>query len=243
MSAPTSLDDFQHRFIEIKKKGWIKTHRAGDTGIGKTLEDLLEITENNNNSPDFGNVYELKAMRTNSNCKLTLFASNPLPRGSNSKLRDNYGYRRSEIPSIKNILNINLSVTSMTKIADTGLSLGLKLENDRLNIINNNHEVLAYWPESRLEKAFKNKYKKTLVHVYADSRSIGREEEFLFHTTKILSGFTFQGFSDLLREGVIEVEPRIGVRPDMRPHDRGTAFRIQERYLDQLFSSIDVLVE
>ena len=31
----------------IKKMGYIKTHRAGNTGIGKTLEDLLGIKENN----------------------------------------------------------------------------------------------------------------------------------------------------------------------------------------------------
>lgn len=34
------------RLKEIKKMGYIKTNRAGNTGIGKTLEDLLEITEN-----------------------------------------------------------------------------------------------------------------------------------------------------------------------------------------------------
>ena len=28
---------------EVKKKGYVPTHRQGDTGIGKTLEDLLGI--------------------------------------------------------------------------------------------------------------------------------------------------------------------------------------------------------
>lgn len=243
MSAPNSMSDFINRFTEIKNTGWITTHRAGDTGVGKTLEDLLGITENNNNAPDFGKVYELKALRINSNCKLTLFASNPLPRGANTKLRDNYGYRRPYLPSKKNILNINLSVNDITKIANTGLSIGLKIENDRLNIINKNNEVLAYWPKDRLEKAFNNKYKKTLVLVFADSRRTGKDEQFLFHTVKTLSDFTFNGFSNLLQDGFIEVEPRIGVHSDMTPHDRGTAFRIQERYLDRLFSTIKVLVD
>ena len=30
----------------VKKLGFIQTHRTGDTGIGKTLEDLLHIFTN-----------------------------------------------------------------------------------------------------------------------------------------------------------------------------------------------------
>ena len=36
----------------IKEMGYVKTHRTGNTGIGKTLEDLLEITENNVPGPN-----------------------------------------------------------------------------------------------------------------------------------------------------------------------------------------------
>lgn len=42
-----TLDEFIARFKQIKNMGWVKTHRNGQTGIGKTLEDLLEIEENN----------------------------------------------------------------------------------------------------------------------------------------------------------------------------------------------------
>ena len=56
--------------------GWIKTHRSGPTGIGKTLEDLLGIVENNIDGPDFGD-YELKSCRLNSNSMLTIFTKTP----------------------------------------------------------------------------------------------------------------------------------------------------------------------
>ena len=42
-----TLDEFIRKFNEIKNMGWIRTHRAGNTGVGKTLEDLLGIDENN----------------------------------------------------------------------------------------------------------------------------------------------------------------------------------------------------
>ena len=38
-----TLDDFVREYTAIKEKGWIKTHRAGPTGIGKTLEDLERL--------------------------------------------------------------------------------------------------------------------------------------------------------------------------------------------------------
>lgn len=74
--------------------GWITTHRSGNTGIGKTLEDLLGIDENNYQEKDFGE-YELKASRCNSNSMLTLFTKSPLPKGSNTALRLAYGYTSS----------------------------------------------------------------------------------------------------------------------------------------------------
>ena len=45
--------------------GFVESHREGDTGIGKTLEDLLGITENNIAGPDFA-TYELKSARKDS---------------------------------------------------------------------------------------------------------------------------------------------------------------------------------
>ncbi len=76
---------------EIKSAGFIKTHRAHDTGIGKTLEDLLGIQENNIRLPDFGDL-ELKAKRLESTSMLTLATKSPLPRGVNKVLFERYKY-------------------------------------------------------------------------------------------------------------------------------------------------------
>ena len=37
------LEDFIDAFDEVKLLNWVQTHRSGPTGVGKTLEDLLEI--------------------------------------------------------------------------------------------------------------------------------------------------------------------------------------------------------
>ena len=80
-----TLDEFIARFKQIKNMGWVKTHRNGQTGIGKTLEDLLEIEENNIQGPDFGE-YELKSARKNSNSMLTLITKSPDTKSANTKL-------------------------------------------------------------------------------------------------------------------------------------------------------------
>ena len=88
MAAPRNLKEFVEKFEKITELGWVKTHRAGPTGIGKTLEDLLEIPENNIDGPDFGD-YELKAMRSSANSMLTLFTKTPKPPRINSYLLEN----------------------------------------------------------------------------------------------------------------------------------------------------------
>ena len=73
----TNLEEIIRKLKELKTKGYIKTHRAGQTGIGKTLEDLLGIEENN--IPISNTTFaELKSARKGSKSMITLFTKSPL---------------------------------------------------------------------------------------------------------------------------------------------------------------------
>ena len=37
------LEDIRYRLTQVKKLGFIKTHRKGPTGIGKTLEEIEDL--------------------------------------------------------------------------------------------------------------------------------------------------------------------------------------------------------
>ena len=102
-----TLNDFICEFEKIKDMGWIRTHRAGPTGIGKTLEDLLGITENNLDEPDFGE-YELKSCRIDSNSMLTMFTKSPQPSRSNTYLRIKYGYSSGAYDNDEKVLHSTL---------------------------------------------------------------------------------------------------------------------------------------
>lgn len=71
----TSDEKFKSELERIRDKGFIKSHRSGDTGIWKTLEDELGVEENSIQASDIGDV-ELKANRIGSNSKVTLFTTN-----------------------------------------------------------------------------------------------------------------------------------------------------------------------
>ena len=74
------LDLLRIRLQEIKEMGWIKNQRPGNAGgVGNTLEDLLDVAENNLQLPDFGD-WELKSQRAKTGSLLTLFHSEPKPR-------------------------------------------------------------------------------------------------------------------------------------------------------------------
>lgn len=232
----STLSEFKARMEEISKREWIKTHRSGSTGIGKTLEDLLGIEENNNSEPDFG-VYELKAARDTDTSMLTLFTKAPQPAKVNGILLDKFGYSSSNYGNDKKVLHATLSAKNTTNISNTGKTLSVKCLEDRVVLLSDDNVQEAYWDKEELRKAFNKKYKHTLVYVKAKSRNKGKNEEFLFYEAYELSGFDYDGLIYLLEEGVVKIDIRIGQYQDGRPHDHGTGFRIHPQYFYRLFNN------
>lgn len=217
---------------KIKKSGYVKTHRAGDTGIGKTLEDLLGIEENNIPGPN-GRLIELKSARKNAKSMLTLFTKSPLPKKANSLLLQRYGYpskrgnNRKELHTTVNAKSYN------TLKGKVGFKIDIK--EDRIELTSESKEVLGYWDKRTLAMSFERKLPK-LLYVKADSRGSRANEEFWFNDTWLLTGFDFENFVNLLKEGTILVDIRIGQYPDGRPHDHGTGFRVMPDKLDLCFA-------
>ena len=70
----------------------------------------------------------------------------------------------------------------------------------------------------------------------AETRDSGSNEEFWFNEAWLISGFDFDSFVKLLKEGTIVIDIRIGQYPDSRTHDHGTGFRVFSEKLDLCFS-------
>lgn len=218
------------RLKVIKERGYIKTHRSGNTGIGKTLEDLLGIMENNVPGPN-ARMIELKSARKNISSMLTLFTKSPLPPGINSVLLYRFGYEgkegRKRLETTVNAMKFNQLK------GKTGFKINIRI--DRVNLITAENEIVAYWDKETLKTYFERKLPK-LLYVKAETRDSGFNEEFWFNEAWLLSGFNFDSFVQLLKEGTILVDIRIGQYLDGRTHDHGTGFRVFPDKLDLCFS-------
>jgi len=110
----------------------------------------------------------------------------------------------------------------------------ITIDKERINLVTIENEVVGYWDKETIKKSFERKIPK-LLYVKAESRGSGSDEEFWFNEAWLLSGFDFENFVRLLKEGTILVDIRIGQYPDGRPHDHGTGFRVLPAKLDLCF--------
>ncbi len=240
-----TLEDFIREYKKIKAMGWIRTHRPGPTGIGKTLEDLLGIVENNLDQPDFGD-YELKSCRIGSNSMLTMFTLAPSPDGANTYLRLKYGYQSDVYQNKGRVLHATLSADRFSTIADTGIKLKVSCKDDRIYIESENELESVYWTQAALQQCFERKFKNKFVYAKAMARGRGANEEFFFSEAYEISGFNYQSFMQLLKAGKIYIDLRIGQYHSGinsgKTHDHGTGFRIKEIDQPLLFSNSNRIV-
>ena len=220
------------RLKKIKKRRWVKTHRIGNTGIGKTVEDLLGIKENNVPGPD-AEMLELKSARKNAKSMLTLFTKSPLPPKANAIILKRFGYKSKS--NNRKELHTTLNTISFNSLRG-GAGLKIRVHQKKIEIVSEKFEVLGYWNKETLKKSFERKLP-GLVYIKADARGEGKKEEFWFNEAWLLHGFDFKNFLKLLANGIILVDIRIGQYPNGRPHDHGTGFRIRPNQLQLCFSS------
>ena len=235
-----TLEEFIEKFKEIQNMGWVKTHRKGTTGIGKTLEDLLGIRENNIQGPDFGK-YELKSKRKNANSMLTLITKSPdTPDKANTQLRLKFGYSSNAYNNNEKVLHTTLTATKFTQVSNTGHSLKVVCDESKISIVSENNTIEASWDIDTLKDVMTKKLGDQFVFVRAESKGTGEDEEFLFTEAYLLDGFNSDAIINLVKTGDILVDLRIGQyhsgKNKGKTHDHGTGFRIFEKSYHLIFN-------
>jgi hypothetical protein len=247
-------EEFLQKINKIKAMGYVPSHRKKDTGIGKTLEDLLELKENNIQGPDFSN-YELKASRKGSQSMITLFTKKLEP-DSGEKLWQTYGYRQRKVASGKfeqttlhgvktgnHVIPPKEKELHTTVFAQNVNSMGFTLvvSKDRITV-KNDKNVECFYSTSILRETLGKKYA-NMVHVLADHKRVQSQEHFWYNEAYLHSGFKFETFMKLVAEGKIKVDIRIGHYPNGKPHDHGTGLRISPAYLALCFDSTSKILQ
>lgn len=225
------LKNLKRKLKEIKQMGFIKTHRTGDTGIGKTLEDLLGIKENNIPLADLGKIAELKSFRKNTKSMMTLFTLEPLPKGGDRDrmLLDNFGYSKRDNQRSKE-LHSTLSCKRYNN-----QRLRLSVEKEKIKVKGKNKRLNIFWDMQSVKDKFDVKLP-ALVYVLADSKIIDNEEFFKFQEAYLLEGFDFELFKKRIKSDDIAVDFRMYYRPSGSVRNHGTGFRVKNNKLDSCFA-------
>lgn len=230
-----SLEEIKQKLLAIRDMGHIKTHRAGDTGIGKTLEDLLGLKENNFRLPDIGEI-ELKTKRIESASMLTLATKSPEPKGVNRVLFENYKYLDDEG-------YYNLHSTCYGSRYNPQY-FRVAFENDRL-VLHNKNNIECYWLISTiLDDVLTFKSDKTLL-VFAETKGERNSTNERFHYIEgyLLSNLNRNKFRSSIENDKLKVDIRIGVfrsgKREGQYHDHGTGFRMSKGDFLQLFDSYE----
>ena len=212
---------------ELSEKGWIKSNRKHNTGIGKTLEDHLGIKENNIALPDFG-VMELKSQRVNTVSMMTLFTKSP-DGITNAEIRKRFGYPDKEFPKIK---ILHQTITGGKRNA-MGFQATIDESEGKLLILKKG-KLVGHYDLEFLRKKAVEKIGNGLILVRAETKKIHGHEYFHYKDAYLLKEIDptkFLAYSKYdIRLGVYHSGKNAG-----RPHDHGSAFRLTEKALPLLF--------
>lgn len=252
-------DKLLAKLKEIRKLGWVHTNRSQNDGaVGNTLEDLLEIPENNlaiANTVD----WELKSQRKNTSSLITLFHQDPEPRRPQSVVANlllpNYGWPHKEAGKKypKNEMSFRATLTG-NKFTNRGLKVKINSVDRKIEILfdpekvdiethkawlkkvlkkhKDGAKIIAYWDFDEINKKCVGKIKNT-IFVIADSRKIDGQEEFKYEKIELLEDFAFNNLLRGIINGIIFVDfdARTG-------HNHGTKFRIKQNNWPDFFSKV-----
>jgi hypothetical protein len=224
-----TIQEIKEKLSKVKKLGFTKSLRNGPTGIGYTLETLLEIKENNISSPDFGEI-ELKAQRERHTGMTTLFTFN------------NKAWKMNPLEAIKKYGSLDkdgrLGMYYTMSMKPNSAGLFLTVDDTSISVRHIDGNIIATWQLSEIEKRFEAKVKNVLL-VKARVEERDGIEYFLFDRARLLSGGTTQA----ILKHQFENEHLL---VDLRLHDKGTmarnhgtGFRVFENNLENLYEKIE----
>lgn len=241
-SEATSIArELLEKLKKIHQKGFVPTITAGDTGVGMTLESLLEIPPNPSKQPDYKGI-ELKSARDyrKSHTRSNLFSKVPdwkNSRGTTDKgIIEKYGYWGKDKDD-NDRFNLYCTVRAGTPNPQ-GLFFEVDHDNDILinyALTNENaKEYVAQWDLAELRKSLLRKHSETFW-VEAKCEVINKKEHFHYDSVIYTRKPNVNLFGVLIEEGIITMDYTMHLREDGSVRDHGYLFKIFPENLNKLF--------
>ena len=227
-----NLKELESKLSEIKNKGFVESKRKGSTGIGFTFETLFGVKENNIPIPDIGGRVEIKTIRKDSESLITLFTFN---RGvwniKQKHLVKKYGYidKKGRI-ALKNTLFYNKPIAQ-------GLFLQINRRKNIINLVDAiTKQTVATWDIYVIVGKFMTKMSRLLI-VMADRKKEHGKEYFHYNEAYLLTDPSPRKFISAIKKSLIGIDIRMHLKESGAVRNRGTAFRIKEKDLLELYEN------
>lgn len=242
-----NIEILKDQFNKIKNMELTKSLRKGSTGIGYTFETLIGKKEDSNYLPDFHGI-EIKTKLGYSKSPLTLFTLVPIKDNDHSIsfILNKFGYpsKNSAFKCFRgNIFcNFNNLIANKyifkIKVNEESDKLELIIYDKSFNIIDNS----IYWNLKQIKERLITKLSYLAIikgYPYKKNNAV----YYKYTNLSIYKLKDFKMFLKLIKEDKITIVFNIGVHTSKEKYgqisDRGTAFRLNINYIDELFSKID----
>ena len=224
---PMKLSEFKIKYSEIKSRGFIKSRRKGNTGVGHTLEQELGLTENCISGPDLdGN--ELKAARKGAGGKQTLFTKEGEWIISQKDYIETYGFPHTTREG---------ELSGQSTVTKTVNNRGLYINTtDNYCAVMHSDLIIVKWNWNALIDQFANKFP-ACVKVFADVEIRDGIEYFHYNEAYLYTGTDKNLFQKAIESDQIAIDIRMRTQKTIGKgiRNRGTGFRINHSNMDVLF--------
>lgn len=224
------LNELRRRLETLRDRGFVESQRQGPTGVGYTLERYLGVSENNLPIPDIGGRVEIKATRSASENLISLFTFNRAAwQQPMAETVRRWGY----FDAARDRQALYSTVTA-NAVNPQGLHIKVAADGESLSVVHASGEVVATWDMYEIVGKFMAKFER-LLFVTADAQGSAVREKFHYVSAILLSEPQSRLFRDGFHNGYSMIDIRAYLRPSGAARNHGTAFRVYEKYLPELF--------
>jgi hypothetical protein len=227
-----ALTEFVGLFDDIAKRGYIKSLRPGDTGIGYTFETLCGIEENNDQTADFKGI-EIKCKQVKEakiGGRINLFQRAP------NWIAKSTGIERLRVLGRADADGHYNCYSQISGIANNlGLQLRTDLSDEQIDLLRND-VPFGYWPHPVLAKRLSEKHSRA-VFVKAHVRTSGGQQSFHYREIVYCEMPSISRFVGLVDSRRIVFELTMSERENGKVRNHGYPWRLtHEDWLSELFS-------
>lgn len=205
----------------------MQSKRKGPTGVGYTLETLLNLSENNIALSDLSEA-ELTAHRMGSSSMITLFTFNRKA----WKMNPLEAIRRYGTPDENGRLGMYFTMSPTPNSA----GLFLHFIEGAVQVRHISGALVAEWKTDEVAKQFERKIPRMIL-VSAFSEIRGNVEWFHYVRARLLSGTSASILEQQIKEGNVLIDLRLH-DATTRARNHGTGFRTKEDKLPLLFKEV-----